>query len=157
MLFVSSLQRSSILQKMQILTELSLILNVHCFSSTLKASFEQLKTRKFIQPFRTNPTQALNTAAIVHIRVEWFILLFFGCRNREHGELSPPIVWYIERGGEKDWDIQRAAERAEEEGTGKFVLLNDWLLLRINYRNVNSFLFRVRNNSGSFCFKFLQH
>lgn len=46
----------------------------------------------------------------------------FGCRNREHRELSHPTVWYIERGGEKDWGIPRTAERAEEEGTGKSCL-----------------------------------
>lgn len=60
---------------MQTVTEVSLILNVHCFSSTLRASFEQLKTREFIQS-RTNPTKVPNTAAIVLICIRCTMIHF---------------------------------------------------------------------------------
>lgn len=58
--FIFNLLPLSVPQKIEMVDELSLILNVYCFSSTLRASFEQLKARK------------LNTDAIV--------LYFFKCR-----------------------------------------------------------------------------
>lgn len=55
----------------------------------------------------------------------------FGCRTREHRELSHPAIWHTERGGEKDRGVQRASERAEEEGSIILGLTTDMTVMAV--------------------------